>query len=49
MTDDELDMIAGKRDQLAGRIQEAYGINRDEAEKQLKAFEERADDFSSRH
>jgi uncharacterized protein YjbJ (UPF0337 family) len=27
--------------QLAGKIQEAYGVNKDEAEKQIKAFEDR--------
>jgi uncharacterized protein YjbJ (UPF0337 family) len=32
LTDDSLDTIAGKRDQLAGKIQEAYGISKDEAE-----------------
>ena len=34
LTDDDIDMIAGKRDQLVGRIQESYGITKDEAEKQ---------------
>ncbi len=42
LTDDRLDEIAGKRDQLAGEIQQAYGISRDEAEKQVKDFEESA-------
>ena len=32
LTDDDLDIIAGKRDQLLGRIQERHGISRDEAE-----------------
>ena len=41
LTDDDLDIIAGKRDQLLGRIQERHGIARDEAEKQLDAFRER--------
>ena len=40
LTDDHLDVIAGKRDQLAGRIQEAYGITKDETERQIKRFEE---------
>lgn len=40
LTDDQLDTIAGKRDQLAGSLQEAYGITRDQAEVQVKAFEE---------
>ncbi|MGM0631601.1 MAG: CsbD family protein [Pseudomonadota bacterium] len=39
LTDDRLDVIAGKRDQLAGEIQEAYGVSKDEAEKQVKDFE----------
>jgi len=44
LTDDKLEQIAGKRDQLAGSIQEAYGISKDEAEKQIRAFEERHKD-----
>ena len=39
LTDDEIDKIAGRRDQLAGKIQECYGIGKDEAERQLKAWE----------
>ena len=35
LTDDQLDVIAGKRDNLAGKIQEAYGISKDEVEKQI--------------
>ncbi|HET9025530.1 MAG TPA: CsbD family protein [Burkholderiaceae bacterium] len=35
LTDDDLDRAAGKRDQLAGRIQERYGIARDEADRQI--------------
>jgi len=38
LTDDQLDVIAGKRDNLAGKIQETYGISKDEAEKQLAAW-----------
>lgn len=44
LTDDNLDVIAGKRDQLLGKIQESYGITKDEAEKQIKKFEERNED-----
>lgn len=36
LTDDELDQIDGQRDQLRGKIQECYGIGRDEADRQLK-------------
>jgi len=39
LTDDQLDVIAGKRDRLGGKIQEAYGISKDEAEKQLNAWQ----------
>jgi uncharacterized protein YjbJ (UPF0337 family) len=35
LTDDELDVIAGRRDQLVGRIQELYGNARDEVEREL--------------
>jgi len=40
LTDDHLDVIAGKRTELAGKIQETYGITKDEAEQQIKKFEE---------
>lgn len=39
LTNDHLDVIAGKRDQLTGKIQEAYGIDQDEADRQIKAFQ----------
>ncbi|TIX48694.1 MAG: CsbD family protein, partial [Mesorhizobium sp.] len=35
LTDDDLDRIEGNRDQLAGRIQERYGIAKEEAERQI--------------
>ncbi len=39
LTDNELTMIAGKREQLAGLLQERYGYEKDEAEKALVEFE----------
>ncbi len=45
LTDDHLDVIAGKRDVLAGNIQESYGITKDEAEQQIKDFEARNKDY----
>jgi uncharacterized protein YjbJ (UPF0337 family) len=39
ITDQELEVIAGKRDQLVGAIQKSYGIARDEAERQVAQFE----------
>ncbi|RYG07815.1 MAG: CsbD family protein [Burkholderiales bacterium] len=41
LTDDDLDVIGGKRDQLLGRIQERHGVAKDEAEKQVKDWEGR--------
>lgn len=39
LTDDDLDVVAGKRDQLVGRIQERYGMARDEADKEIASWE----------
>ena len=39
LTDDQLDAMAGKRDLLAGKIQETYGITRDAVEKQITAWQ----------
>jgi uncharacterized protein YjbJ (UPF0337 family) len=41
LTDDDLAVAEGKRDQLLGRIQERYGITRERAEQELKAWESR--------
>ena len=49
LTDDQLDVIAGKRVELAGRIQEAYGITEDEVEVQIKRFEELNKDYAPKH
>ncbi len=38
LTDDDLTLIGGKKDQLVGRIQERYGMKKEEAEKQLDEF-----------
>ena len=38
LTDDQFDVIAGKREQLVGRIQEKYGIAKEDAEKQVDQF-----------
>jgi uncharacterized protein YjbJ (UPF0337 family) len=35
LTDDELDVVGGKRDQLIGKIQERYGLQKDQAEKEV--------------
>ena len=43
LTDDDIDKMAGKRDQLVGKIQNSYGIGKDEAERQLSDWEARQD------
>ena len=38
LTDDDLGVIEGRQTELVGRLQERYGLARDEAEKQVDAF-----------
>jgi uncharacterized protein YjbJ (UPF0337 family) len=38
LTDDDLEMIAGKRDQLIGRLQARYGLAKVEASKEVDDF-----------
>jgi uncharacterized protein YjbJ (UPF0337 family) len=38
LTNDDLDVIEGKRTELSGRLQKRYGIARDEAERQIDAW-----------
>ncbi|HSO72147.1 MAG TPA: CsbD family protein, partial [Thermodesulfobacteriota bacterium] len=38
LTDDDLDVVAGKKDQLLGKLQERYGYNKDQAEKELDSW-----------
>lgn len=45
LTDDDLDVIAGKRDQLLGRIQHRHGVAKEEAAQQVETFERRNPDF----
>ena len=45
LTDDHLDVIAGKRDQLSGQIQESYGITKEEAEEQISTWEKNQKDI----
>jgi uncharacterized protein YjbJ (UPF0337 family) len=34
LTDDDLETIAGKKDQLVGRLQQRYGYNKEQAERE---------------
>ncbi|TAJ04405.1 MAG: CsbD family protein [Planctomycetota bacterium] len=45
LTDDDLDRVAGVRDQLVGKVQERYGVLRDEAEKQVGEWERASADW----
>jgi uncharacterized protein YjbJ (UPF0337 family) len=38
LTDDDWQAVAGKKDQLVGRIQERYGLAKEEAEKSAEAW-----------
>jgi uncharacterized protein YjbJ (UPF0337 family) len=40
LTDDDLAVVDGKREVLVGRVQERYGVAREEAEQQVKEFED---------
>lgn len=42
LTDDEITEASGNREQLVGKVQERYGIAKDEAERQV-------DDFAARY
>jgi uncharacterized protein YjbJ (UPF0337 family) len=44
LTHDDVDKIAGKRDQLLGKIQENYGISSEAAEHQVKEWQTRNQD-----
>ena len=47
LTDDNLDTIAGQRDQLSGKIQDFYGISKDAADAQIDAFADRNKDHKA--
>ncbi|HAI07323.1 uncharacterized protein YjbJ (UPF0337 family) [Pantoea sp. AN62] len=40
LTDDDMTVVEGKRDQLVGKIQERYGYEKDRAEKEVKEWED---------
>ena len=39
LTDDDLNRIEGKKDQLIGKLQKTYGYTKEEAEKKVSSFE----------
>jgi uncharacterized protein YjbJ (UPF0337 family) len=38
LTDDDLNVISGKKDELVGKLQERYGYAKDQAEKEVDDF-----------
>jgi uncharacterized protein YjbJ (UPF0337 family) len=42
LTDDDLTLINGKREELAGRLQERYGYQKDQAEKEIDSWMKKA-------
>lgn len=46
LTDDDLDVIEGQRDQLLGRAQRRHGMAREEAERQAERQADRAGERS---
>ena len=44
LTDDDLTYVAGRREELAGKIQERYGLAKDAAQKQADEWAMKADD-----
>ena len=49
LTDDDLTVIAGKRDKLAGILQQRYGYAKEQAEKELDEFSRCCDETCSKH
>jgi uncharacterized protein YjbJ (UPF0337 family) len=39
LTDDDWDMIAGRRDQFLGKLQERYGYTREQAEREMNEWD----------
>ena len=44
LTDDDFNIVAGRREQLAGKIQERYGVAKEDANKQISEWIRKADD-----
>ena len=49
LTDDDLEIINGRRQHLTGKLQERYGIAKDEAEKQINEWLKQFDDDDWSH
>lgn len=55
LTNDHMHVVAGKRDQLLGKVQEVYGLTKEEAGRQIDEFSSalnaliKDDDFGTRN
>ena len=47
LTDDDLDVVNGKRAQMVGAIQKRYGKTKDEAEQEVSEYEKKHDSGSA--
>ncbi len=43
LTDDDVNFIGGKKDQLVGKLQERYGITKEEAQRQVEQWDPEAE------
>jgi uncharacterized protein YjbJ (UPF0337 family) len=43
LTDDDMSVMSGKRDELAGRLQQRYGYAKDRAESEIDEWLKRSD------
>ena len=44
LTNDDIDVIAGNQEKLAGKLQERYGISKEEAAKQIRDWNKTVQD-----
>jgi len=44
LTDDDIELIAGNREEFTGRLQQRYGIAKEEAERQLAEWQKTVTD-----
>jgi uncharacterized protein YjbJ (UPF0337 family) len=47
LTDDHLTVIDGQREMLAGKLREAYGIGKDEADRQINDWQRSVQDAAN--
>jgi uncharacterized protein YjbJ (UPF0337 family) len=49
LTDDHVNAIGGRREVLAGKLQEAYGIGKEEADRQINDWQKSIHDMANDH